>query len=157
VGKGIVYDTGGLSIKSKTGMPGMKRDCGGAAAVLAAFYVAVRNGFKGKCIKNMNEKFVDYFLCLHDYLLKCSRNSLLICRSVDFLWKIHAYLKRNPPFPACMFRRRRCCRVAGSSCHFLPPALQSARVAGEGGSIDGLLRQLSSCSKSVTLEWLAIG
>ncbi len=46
VGKGIVYDTGGLSIKSKTGMPGMKRDCGGAAAVLGAFLVAVRQGFK---------------------------------------------------------------------------------------------------------------
>jgi len=34
VGKGIVYDTGGLSIKSKTGMPGMKHDCGGAAGLL---------------------------------------------------------------------------------------------------------------------------
>lgn len=34
VGKGIVYDTGGLSIKGKTAMPGMKRDCGGAAAIL---------------------------------------------------------------------------------------------------------------------------
>ncbi|MEO0605100.1 MAG: hypothetical protein AAF211_26965, partial [Myxococcota bacterium] len=29
VGKGIVYDTGGLSIKSKTGMPGMKTDMAG--------------------------------------------------------------------------------------------------------------------------------
>lgn len=37
VGKGIVYDTGGLSIKSSTGMPGMKRDMGGAAAILGAF------------------------------------------------------------------------------------------------------------------------
>ncbi|XP_020813373.1 probable aminopeptidase NPEPL1 isoform X2 [Drosophila serrata] len=46
VGKGIVYDTGGLSIKSKTGMPGMKRDCGGAAAILGAFYAAVKCGFK---------------------------------------------------------------------------------------------------------------
>ena len=45
VGKGIVYDTGGLSIKSKTGMPGMKRDCGGAAGILGAFKVAVANGF----------------------------------------------------------------------------------------------------------------
>lgn len=45
VGKGIVFDTGGLSIKTKTGMPGMKRDCGGAAGVLGAFYVAVKNGF----------------------------------------------------------------------------------------------------------------
>ena len=26
-------------------MPGMKRDCGGAAGVLGAFYVAVKNGF----------------------------------------------------------------------------------------------------------------
>merc|ERR1711970_1556880 len=45
VGKGIAYDTGGLSIKGKTAMPGMKRDCGGAAAVLGAFSVAVSNGF----------------------------------------------------------------------------------------------------------------
>lgn len=42
VGKGIVYDTGGLSIKSKTGMPGMKTDMAGAAAVLAAFEAAAR-------------------------------------------------------------------------------------------------------------------
>ena len=40
VGKGIVYDTGGLSIKSKTGMPSMKGDMGGAAAVIAAFEAA---------------------------------------------------------------------------------------------------------------------
>ena len=40
VGKGIVYDTGGLSIKGKTGMPGMKGDMGGAAAVLGAFRAA---------------------------------------------------------------------------------------------------------------------
>ncbi|XP_030635593.1 putative aminopeptidase NPEPL1 [Chanos chanos] len=46
VGKGIVYDTGGLSIKGKTTMPGMKRDCGGAAAILGAFRAAVKLGFK---------------------------------------------------------------------------------------------------------------
>merc|ERR1712158_280754 len=45
VGKGIVYDTGGLSIKTKTGMPGMKRDCGGAAGILGGFYAAVKQGF----------------------------------------------------------------------------------------------------------------
>ena len=45
VGKGIVYDTGGLSIKSKTGMPGMKIDMGGAAGLLFAFKQAVQNGF----------------------------------------------------------------------------------------------------------------
>lgn len=46
VGKGIVYDTGGLSIKGKTAMPGMKRDCGGAAGILGAFHVAVSQGFQ---------------------------------------------------------------------------------------------------------------
>ncbi len=46
VGKGIVYDTGGLSLKTKTGLPGMKRDMGGAAAILAAFETAVRMGYK---------------------------------------------------------------------------------------------------------------
>ena len=84
VGKGIVYDTGGLSIKvivivnvinigsplvfqnlnvdsielmnddfgslyphlqGKTAMPGMKRDCVGAAGILGGFYAAVRQGF----------------------------------------------------------------------------------------------------------------
>ncbi|MFT6145978.1 MAG: putative aminopeptidase NPEPL1 [Myxococcota bacterium] len=42
VGKGITYDTGGLSIKAKTGMPGMKTDMGGAAAVLSGFETLVR-------------------------------------------------------------------------------------------------------------------
>ncbi|KAL7646360.1 UNVERIFIED_CONTAM: hypothetical protein RMT77_003270 [Armadillidium vulgare] len=45
VGKGIVFDTGGLSMKTKTTMPGMKRDCGGAAAILGGFYAAVSAGF----------------------------------------------------------------------------------------------------------------
>ncbi|KAJ8710379.1 hypothetical protein PYW07_009745 [Mythimna separata] len=43
VGKGIVYDTGGLSIKARASMVGMKGDCGGAAAVLAAFALAVKS------------------------------------------------------------------------------------------------------------------
>jgi len=46
VGKGIVYDTGGLCIKAKTSMVGMKRDCGGAAGILGAFYLAVKQGFR---------------------------------------------------------------------------------------------------------------
>nr|CCC94839.1 putative aminopeptidase [Trypanosoma congolense IL3000] len=37
VGKGIIYDTGGLSIKPTTGMCGMKHDMGGAAAVFCGF------------------------------------------------------------------------------------------------------------------------
>ena len=45
VGKGIVYDTGGLSLKTKKGMPGMKGDMAGAAAVLGAFRAAARLGW----------------------------------------------------------------------------------------------------------------
>jgi len=41
VGKGIVFDTGGLSMKGKSDMPGMKVDMGGAAAVWSAFKLAV--------------------------------------------------------------------------------------------------------------------
>ncbi len=50
VGKGIVYDTGGLTLKPKTGMPGMKTDMGGAAAVLAGFRAAVRLGAEHRLI-----------------------------------------------------------------------------------------------------------
>jgi probable aminopeptidase NPEPL1 len=42
VGKAIVFDTGGLSLKSKDGMPGMKHDMGGSAGLLGAFASAVR-------------------------------------------------------------------------------------------------------------------
>src|SRR5690606_14507924 len=41
VGKGIVYDTGGLSIKTRGNMAGMKCDMGGAAAVMGAFVAAM--------------------------------------------------------------------------------------------------------------------
>jgi len=44
VGKGIVYDTGGLSIKGKSNMPGMKQDMAGAAGMLGAFEAAVLAG-----------------------------------------------------------------------------------------------------------------
>lgn len=45
VGKGIIYDTGGLSIKDRNSMPGMKRDMGGAAGVLHAFAALVQAGY----------------------------------------------------------------------------------------------------------------
>lgn len=49
VAKGIVYDTGGLSIKTKTGMPGMKRDMAACAAVMAAFESAVLGEWCSSC------------------------------------------------------------------------------------------------------------
>lgn len=36
VGKGVTFDTGGISLKARDGMPAMKGDMGGAAAVLGA-------------------------------------------------------------------------------------------------------------------------
>ena len=42
IGKGIVYDTGGLAIKSRVGMCGMKHDMGGSAGVLGGFHAAVQ-------------------------------------------------------------------------------------------------------------------
>ncbi len=48
VGKGITYDTGGLSLKSKESMPGMKADMAGAAALLAGFEAAVDLGTDGR-------------------------------------------------------------------------------------------------------------
>ncbi|MGG0666598.1 leucyl aminopeptidase [Viridibacillus arvi] len=39
VGKGVTFDTGGYSIKTKTGLVGMKGDMGGAAAVLGAMRI----------------------------------------------------------------------------------------------------------------------
>ncbi|CAJ0609066.1 unnamed protein product [Cylicocyclus nassatus] len=47
-GKGVVFDSGGMQIKGKTGMPGMKRDMGGAAGMLGTFYCLVKSGFSEK-------------------------------------------------------------------------------------------------------------
>lgn len=42
IGKGVCFDTGGLSMKSSDGMLGMHHDMGGAAAALASFEAVVR-------------------------------------------------------------------------------------------------------------------
>ncbi|EDM75020.1 putative leucyl aminopeptidase [Plesiocystis pacifica SIR-1] len=44
VGKGVTYDTGGLHLKPRGAMEGMKCDMGGAAAVLGAFRVLAQRG-----------------------------------------------------------------------------------------------------------------
>jgi leucyl aminopeptidase len=46
VGKGITFDSGGLSIKTTDGMVGMKGDMGGGAAVLGAFRAIAALGAK---------------------------------------------------------------------------------------------------------------
>lgn len=50
VGKGITFDSGGLSLKSGEGMETMKMDCSGAAAVLAAVTALPRLGPKIKVV-----------------------------------------------------------------------------------------------------------
>jgi len=42
IGKGITFDSGGLNLKPGSGLPHMKSDMGGAAAVLAAIVAAAR-------------------------------------------------------------------------------------------------------------------
>lgn len=44
VGKGVCYDTGGLSIKPTSGMLSMKKDMGGGAHVLGLGYMIMRTG-----------------------------------------------------------------------------------------------------------------
>lgn len=44
VGKGIVYDTGGLNLKTGESMSGMKGDMAGAAVVCGAMYVIAKTG-----------------------------------------------------------------------------------------------------------------
>ena len=46
VGKGITFDSGGLSLKTATGMESMKTDMGGAAAVLGAVDAAAALGVR---------------------------------------------------------------------------------------------------------------
>jgi len=60
VGKGVVYDTGGLSLKSSAGMCGMKGDMGGAAAMLGAFHALVSAKVKTR---------IDLVLCMAENMI----------------------------------------------------------------------------------------
>jgi leucyl aminopeptidase len=48
IGKGVCFDTGGLDIKSESGMLNMKKDMGGAATVLALAHMLMDRGAKVK-------------------------------------------------------------------------------------------------------------
>ena len=49
VGKGVVFDTGGISIKPAAGMEGMKGDMGGAACVTGSDAHPCRAQGKREC------------------------------------------------------------------------------------------------------------
>jgi probable aminopeptidase NPEPL1 len=53
VGKGVTYDSGGLSLKIQGGMVGMKMDLGGAAAVIGAFKTLVDCQFPRRVIASV--------------------------------------------------------------------------------------------------------
>jgi leucyl aminopeptidase len=46
IGKGVCFDTGGLDIKSESGMQNMKKDMGGAATMLALAHMLMDHGVK---------------------------------------------------------------------------------------------------------------
>ncbi len=46
IGKGVCFDTGGLDIKSESGMQNMKKDMGGAATMLALAHMLMDRGIK---------------------------------------------------------------------------------------------------------------
>src|SRR5262249_52464016 len=46
VGKGVCFDSGGLDIKPESGMLNMKKDMGGAAAMLALAHMVMDRGMK---------------------------------------------------------------------------------------------------------------
>ena len=46
VGKGVTYDTGGLSLKPSNAMTGMKKDMGGAATILGGLYACAKSEIK---------------------------------------------------------------------------------------------------------------
>lgn len=50
IGKGLVYDTGGLSLKPTEGMIDMNIDMGGAAAALSAMLIAAKQGVKANLV-----------------------------------------------------------------------------------------------------------
>lgn len=60
VGKGVVYDTGGLNIKISGSMSGMKADMGGGAAALGAFKVLAQSSPKDRiyCLVPLAENAV---------------------------------------------------------------------------------------------------
>jgi probable aminopeptidase NPEPL1 len=60
VGKGVVFDTGGLNLKIRGGMASMKLDMGGAAAAVGAFKVLASTGFKDRlyCVAPLAENAI---------------------------------------------------------------------------------------------------
>ncbi|MBT3585433.1 MAG: leucyl aminopeptidase [Halobacteriovoraceae bacterium] len=71
VGKGLVFDTGGYSLKPAAAMAGMKFDMAGSATVYAAFRAAVLNNapVKISCFLGMTDNAVNSFATMPDSIV----------------------------------------------------------------------------------------
>eukprot|EP01059_Diplonema_ambulator_P032778 TRINITY_DN659_c0_g1_i4.p1 TRINITY_DN659_c0_g1~~TRINITY_DN659_c0_g1_i4.p1 ORF type:complete len:551 (+),score=193.90 TRINITY_DN659_c0_g1_i4:110-1654(+) len=107
-GKGIIFDTGGLNVKSRPGMCGMKDDMGGSAGVLGAFIAAHRLGVRKKlhallaladnAINENAQRPDDIVRCLSGKTIELNNTDaegrLVLCDAVAYA---HKYLK-----PTCL-------------------------------------------------------
>eukprot|EP01060_Flectonema_neradi_P039312 TRINITY_DN85_c4_g1_i1.p1 TRINITY_DN85_c4_g1~~TRINITY_DN85_c4_g1_i1.p1 ORF type:complete len:506 (+),score=109.40 TRINITY_DN85_c4_g1_i1:49-1566(+) len=85
VGKGIVYDTGGLSLKSTTGMCGMKHDMGGSAGILGGFLATVRLGYKQNlhCLLALADNAVSSESFRNDDIFRCLSGKTIEINNTD--------------------------------------------------------------------------
>eukprot|EP01063_Lacrimia_lanifica_P017323 TRINITY_DN2419_c0_g1_i1.p1 TRINITY_DN2419_c0_g1~~TRINITY_DN2419_c0_g1_i1.p1 ORF type:complete len:554 (+),score=252.25 TRINITY_DN2419_c0_g1_i1:45-1664(+) len=86
VGKGIVYDTGGLAIKSKDGMCGMKHDMGGSAGVLGGFIAAARLGVRVKnlhCLLALADNAINDRAVRNDDVVRCMSGTTVQINNTD--------------------------------------------------------------------------
>jgi len=61
VGKGVTFDSGGVSIKPSQGMDEMRGDMGGAATIASAILAAARLNVKGKVVGELVRVLVSRF------------------------------------------------------------------------------------------------
>jgi len=85
VGKGIVYDTGGLSLKPPSAMSNMKRDMAGAAGLLGAFCTLVKSGFKEElhCILCIAENHISPDATKPDDIIKMLSGKFVEVNNTD--------------------------------------------------------------------------
>ncbi|ATH09024.1 leucyl aminopeptidase [Halobacteriovorax marinus] len=79
VGKGLVFDTGGYSLKPSGSMVNMKFDMAGSATVYSAFRAVAKLGLNVKvtCILGMTDNAVNEFATMPDAIVK-ARNGLSV-------------------------------------------------------------------------------
>ena len=85
VGKGVVFDSGGLALKPREGMLGMKGDMGGGAAAVGAFRTLVAEGFPGRllCVVPLAENAVGPMSYRQDEVLRMHSGKTVEINNTD--------------------------------------------------------------------------